>query len=206
MSEPTNAPTPETPNWDERYRTGDLPWDSNIPSRELIRVLDEEGIPPGRVLELGCGTGTNSAYLAQRGFAVTAVDISPRAIELARERARREGVSVEFIIADVTTLEAPPVPYDFIFDRGCYHCVRRTDLPAFQEMLRRVAAPGSRYLVLAGNANEVTDAPGPPRVHEHELRADFEGIFEVLWIREFRFQDPGGTDGPLGWAAFMNRL
>jgi methylase of polypeptide subunit release factors len=74
-------------HWDRQYRS--LPvWDTGQPSGELRRVLDRFGIGPGRALELGCGTGMNAVYLALRGFAVTAIDLSPRAIRAARRRAR----------------------------------------------------------------------------------------------------------------------
>ena len=72
---------PEQRSWNERYQSGDAPWDTGYPSTELIRTVKEEGIQPGRVIELGCGTGTNSIWLAQQGFEVTAVDISPLALE-----------------------------------------------------------------------------------------------------------------------------
>ena len=61
-----------TRDWHKRYSDKDTPWDSGQPSRELERILEEGWIKPCRVLELGCGTGTNAVYLAQRGFEVTA--------------------------------------------------------------------------------------------------------------------------------------
>ena len=64
-------------DWNARYLSGELPWDSGLPSRELQRVLEEQKIAPGRALELGCGTGTNAIELARRGFDVTAVNCAP---------------------------------------------------------------------------------------------------------------------------------
>lgn len=195
---------PAPPDWDRRYREGDVPWDTNLPSRELARVLDEGHVPPCRTIELGCGTGTNAVYLAQRGFSVTAVDVSPVALDRARRRAEQAWVDVKFVEADITRLPDLGAPFDFIFDRGCYHCVRRANLPGFVATLEQISRPGTRYLLLAGNANEQT-AEGPPRVREHELRADLESLFTFQFIREFRFQDPGGTEGPLGWSCLLTR-
>ena len=59
-------------------------------------------LPPGRALELGCGTGTNTVWLAQHGFDCTGVDLSPRAIARARQRADEAGVQVNFLEADYT--------------------------------------------------------------------------------------------------------
>ena len=74
-------PPTTAPEWDQRYREGTTPWDSGVRSRELARVLDETEIVPCRTAELGCGTGTNAVFLAQQGFAVTAIDCSSRAFE-----------------------------------------------------------------------------------------------------------------------------
>jgi len=73
--------------WDERYQTGDTPWDTGQPSSELQRVLTEDQIGPCAALEIGCGTGTNAVYLAQQGFELTAVDVSPLAVATAQARA-----------------------------------------------------------------------------------------------------------------------
>jgi SAM-dependent methyltransferase len=190
-------------DWDARYRTGDTPWDSGLPSRELRRVLEERGLVPCRTLELGCGSGTNAVFLAQRGFRVTAVDCSALALERARQQAADADVSVEWIEGDVQHFGNGQEPFDFVFDRGCYHCCRRVDLRGYLATLRNVTRPGSLLLCLAGNANEQTE--GPPRVTEQQLRDELGGLFDVEFLREFRFQDPGGIDGPLGWSCLLIR-
>src|SRR4051812_10528508 len=119
-------------HWDERYRKGEKPWDTGQPSSELRRVLEETPLRPCRALELGCGTGANAVWLAREGFDVTAVDISPLAVAEARRRAEEAGVGVRFLAADV--LRPPDElqgPFDFFFDRGCYHVVRREDAGAY---------------------------------------------------------------------------
>jgi len=203
--EPAPGHTDAKVRWENRYQTGDLPWDTGRPSAELAAVLDSGVTQPCRALELGCGTGTNAVYLAQRGFSVTAVDLSAAAIARAQSRARDERVVVDFLVDDVCDLQASLEPFDFVFDRGCYHCARRDNLPGFLATLERATRPGAKYLLLAGNANEQTEAPGPPRVQEHEIRAELGGLFSVDWVRPFRFEDPGGLEGPLGWACLLTR-
>jgi methyl halide transferase len=192
-------------DWEERYREGTTPWDSGIPSKELQRVLAEQGISAGRALELGCGTGTNAVYLAQQGFDVTAVDCAALALERAHEKAAAAGVTVNWIEADVQNFGADLEPFEFVFDRGCYHCCRRVDLPGYLATLQNVTRSGSRYLSLCGNANEQTEGQGPPRVTEDEIRTELGGLFEIDQIREFHFEDPGGVAGPLGWSVLMTR-
>ncbi|HVX64461.1 MAG TPA: class I SAM-dependent methyltransferase [Pirellulales bacterium] len=191
--------------WENRYRMGDTPWDTGRPSAELVAVLDSGAIQPCRALELGCGTGTNAVYLALRDFSVTAVDLSAAAIARAQSRARDEQVVVDFLVDDICNLHAALESFDFVFDRGCYHCARRDNLPGFLATLKRATKPGAKYLLLAGNANEQTEAPGPPRVHEHEIRTELGALFSVDWIRQFRFEDPGGVEGPLGWSCLLTR-
>lgn len=191
-------------DWQAKYRDGNTPWDSGLPSKELIRVLAENPIGGSRVLELGCGTGTNAVYLAGRGFEVTAVDCSPLALDSARRKARDAGVRVDWVDADVQRFGADLEPFDFVFDRGCYHCCRRVDLNGYLETLRNATRAGSHFLCLAGNANELSEQ-GPPRVTEQQLRGDFSELFDVHVIREFHFEDAGGIQGPLGWSALMVR-
>lgn len=191
-------------DWNERYVTGDTPWDSGIRSRELARVVKEENIAPSRAVEFGCGTGTNAIFLAQQGFDVTAFDLSPRALEQAIRRADEADVEVNFLQGDLCRFDREFEPFDFVYDRGCYHCARKIDLPGFLNTVRRLTKPGSRWLLLTGNANEQTEV-GPPRLHEHEIRADLGGLFDFQFIREIRAEDKGGVDGPLCWSCLMTR-
>lgn len=189
--------------WNQRYLAAETPWDSGVPSKELARVLDAEAIRPCRAAELGCGTGTNAIYLSSRGFDVTGFDCSPIALGQAREKAARAGTRTTFVEADLCRFNLELPPFDFIFDRGCYHSVRRVDIAGFLNTLRRLSRPGTRYLVLTGNANEQT--PGPPRVHDYEIRIELEGLFEVQFIGEFRFEVTDPPEGFLAWSCLMTR-
>jgi SAM-dependent methyltransferase len=173
--------------WEERYAKGDTPWETGRPSSELQRAVAEIPIRPCRVLELGCGMGANAVWLAQQGFEVTALDLSASAIERARQRADEAGVSVRFLVADV--LNPPPEltgPFDCFFDRGCYHVVRREDPQAYVQTLRRLTRSDTLGLVLAGNAREPHE-PGPPVVGEEQIRQELGALFEIVQLREFRF-------------------
>ena len=191
--------------WDERYRSGETPWDTGQPSSELQRVLAEASIGPCRAVELGCGTGTNAVWLAQQGFDVSAVDASALAVERARRRAEEAGVQVRFLEADV--LHPPEEltgPFDFFFDRGCYHAVRRNDVQAYLHTVRRLTRAGGLGLVLAGNAREPHDS-GPPVVTEEEIRKELGSLGKVVQLREFRFDPAEGEDRFLGWSCLLRR-
>jgi cyclopropane fatty-acyl-phospholipid synthase-like methyltransferase len=192
-------------NWDERYRSGATPWDTGQPSSELRRVLAEMNVAPGRALELGCGTGNNAVWLAQQGFDVTAVDLSPLAIERAQQRADAAGVRVNLRVLDVLRpSEQLAGPFDFFFDRGCYHVVRRDNVAGYLQTLTSLTRPGTIGLVLTGNAREPHD-PGPPTVSEEEIRAELGSVFDIVQLREFHFDQVEGMVRFLGWSAFIER-
>jgi len=184
--------------WDDRYRSGDTPWDTGLVSQELVKFLDRERVPVGHAVELGCGTGTNALELSRRGFRVSAADCSAVALKQARIAASADP-NIEFFEVDVRDWEPEFGSCDFVFDRGCYHCVRRTDLAGYLRTLQHLARPGTPILLLAGNDREVWEN-GPPTVSEDEIREEFAAVCELIAIREFHFEDAGGQRGPLGWS------
>ena len=114
-------------NWDQRYITGDTPWNTDRPTSHLLQAIDDYCIKPCRVLEIACGTGTNALYLASHGFDVTAVDLSPTALARARQRAADAKAFVGFVEADIFNLPDLGEPFPFIVDVGGYHAMRRVD-------------------------------------------------------------------------------
>ena len=115
--------------WDADYHGKEPPaWDIGRAADELRKVVREGTVRACRVVDLGCGSGTDAIFLASQGFDVTAIDISPTALHQAKEKALKAGVSVTWLLADV--LDPPSIGrFDFIYDRGCYHNVRDQDLP-----------------------------------------------------------------------------
>ncbi|GIW78614.1 MAG: hypothetical protein KatS3mg105_0421 [Gemmatales bacterium] len=191
-------------HWDNRYRQGNTPWETGHPSTELQRTLAEEKIQPCRAIDLGCGSGRHAVWLAQQGFEVVGIDISPTAIERARQLASAAGVQVDFFVADI--LHPPDLgqPFDFFFDRGSYHVVRRDGFgKEYVGIVHKLAGPKATGLVLTGNAREKSE-PGPPVVTEEELRADWSNHFEIIRLREFRFDKNLMDDSrPLGWSMLV---
>ena len=189
-------------HWNDRYATATTPWDSGIPSQELRLRLQETDLQPCRVLESGCGSGTNAVYLAELGFEVTALDCSDVAIRQGRALAASRHQSVNWLCGDVCEIDFGP-PFPFVFDRGCFHCCRREKLPILPA-LKRATQPGSQMLVLTGNADEHREH-GPPQLTEQEIREEFSGLCRIDSLRAFHFEDAGGVQGPLGWSCWMTR-
>jgi len=195
----------EHADWNDSYRDGNLPWDTGVPSEELRSVLRLHKIQPCRTLEIGCGTGTNSVWLAQQGFDVTGVDVAPLAVERATQRAEAAGVSARFAVADVLQLPDLAGPFEFFFDRGCYHAVRRSAPKEYAPAVARQLSAGARGLILAGNARE-PNTPGPPVVTEEQLRDELGLAFEIVDLHEFRFAEaPGVSARFLGWSCLVEK-
>jgi methyl halide transferase len=191
-------------DWDAIYREGTPPWEMGVTEPELIRAVESGEIARGTALEIGCGTGADAVYLARRGFELTAVDISPMAIERARVRAERENALARFVQADIFRFAASAGTFDFVYDRGFYHFARRANLDALLDVLWRVTRPGSYYLSLAGSVGE-TQEGGPPQVSEEEIYDELGRLFEFVEIRQFRFESPQYAPGYLGWSCLMRR-
>lgn len=79
--------------WDERYAALDQVW-SGQPNGAL--VAEVSGLPPGTVLDVGCGEGADAVWLARRGWDVTALDVSRVALDRAEAHAREAGVEVRW--------------------------------------------------------------------------------------------------------------
>lgn len=195
----------EHTDWNDCYRDGSLPWDTGRPSSELLQTVAGQTIKPCRALEIGCGTGTNSIWLAEQDFDVTGIDVAPLAIEQAERRARAAGVPARFMVADVLNLPDLGAPFAFFFDRGCYHAVRRSAPDKYASAVARHLASGARGLILTGNAREPHE-PGPPVVTDEQIRNELGAAFEILELHEFRFDEaPGAGVRYLGWSCLVEK-
>jgi len=138
------------------YQTGPVPWDDPEPPPEVQSLAAT--LSPGRALDLGCGPGRASIYLARLGWQVDGVDFVPEAIELARQRAAEAGVNgVTFHLGPVTAMPHLTGPYDLALDVGCAHNFSEAELGAYQAELRRLVRPGGFYLLFAHLGETETD-------------------------------------------------
>lgn len=131
------------------YLRGKPPWDTGITPPEVIALVEREHFPPGRALDIGCGTGTNVIYLAQHGFTVTGIDLIPRAIRQARAKADEAHVRVDLRVASVLEPLALGAPFDFVLDIGCFHSFDPAARRRYAANLARWTRAGSHYLLYA---------------------------------------------------------
>lgn len=141
------------------YRVGFTPWEQMTRSEPIVEQIaalfarEEEGREPpfGPALDLGCGSAIWAVELAARGWQVTGVDVVPRALRRARERAEAAGVAVRLVEGDVTRLRATGVGsgFRFLLDFGLFHDRTDEERESIGREASAVAEPGASMLMLA---------------------------------------------------------
>ncbi len=123
----------------------DLPWHRTEPPDLLVKALADRA-QQGAALDVGCGAGTYSLYLARQGYRVTAVDFMPQAIGMVRRAAAAANLPIEAMQADVTTW-VPPHRFDVVLDVGCLHRFDAAGHALYKAQLLRWLAPGGDFVL-----------------------------------------------------------
>lgn len=158
------------------YRTGRTPWDTGVTPPELVELIEgPRALAAGRALDLGCGTGTNVAYLARHGWTAVGVDASRRAIDAAERRIA--GVpSATVLHGDVTRIADLPLgePFDLVLDIGCFHSIPRHRRDDYALGVAESTVAGATVFVFAFAGRGVVG------VTPREMRDRFDPWFEPV--------------------------
>jgi SAM-dependent methyltransferase len=165
-----------------QYLVGLTPWE-RMPSlpigEQAVALLEREETgrepPYGRALDLGCGTGFWSARLAQRGWEVTGIDIVPKAVRIARERARRAGADIRFVEGTVTALTAAGIASGFrlILDFGVVHGLSPEQVRAVGREVTATASEDATLLMYA--FSPARRGPLPRGISREEIEQAYGG-------------------------------
>ncbi len=188
-----------------RYQTGDTPWDIGRPDHNLIEVVTATPISTCRTLEIGCGTGDNSIWLARNGFQVIGIDSSPIAIDKANTKVSQTKLDCQFRCADffLDTLEGGP--FQFVFDKGCFHLFgSEMDRRHFAQTVAAHLQENGWWLSLIGNADEDRQGPGPPQRTASEIVRAVEPDFRILALTVSHFESDRPVP-PRAWRCLMQR-
>lgn len=189
--------------WDERYEQDNLPWDTGHPDTYLVRTVSRWPKFAGNVLEIGCGTGTNSIWLAEQGFQVTGLDISSSAIAIAKDRAAERGVICRFLADDFLSSPVGNAPFTFVFDRGCFHSTTGEEGRAkFVDRMVSCLGRDGLWFSLMGNSDEIVEGKGPPRLSAAEIAISVESAFEILKLESCLLESRSPVS-PRFWQCLM---
>jgi len=174
-------------SWDDAY-TMDRPpaWDIGRPQPAFLRLADR-GLLAGRLLDSGCGTGEHTLLAAARGAEATGIDVSARAIELARAKAAERGSAAHFETGDVLRLGDLGLTFDTVLDSGVFHVFSDEDRVRYVASLAAALRPGGHCYLMCFSDHQPGDA-GPRRVSQDELRAAFGDGWAVTSIEAETFE------------------
>ncbi len=159
---------------ERRYRENSLPWNVTLPPPEVLEMTEQ--LAPGRLLDLGCGVGRASIYMARHGWRCDGIDFIPQAIEMAQAQARAAGLAeqINFYNRSVAELDFLEPFYDFGLDVGCLHSQPPPVQTLYVRSLARLLRPAGHYLLFS--------------------RLKMEGQAEQKWLTEQIIVDLFETD------------
>ena len=187
----------------EIYKSGDTPWDAGKPDFNLIETVTENNISICKALDVGCGTGDNCIWLAQKGFSVIGTDVSEIAIEKAIEKASNANVQCDFIVVDFLRNQIEGATFGFIFDRGCFHSFgSEGDRKRFAKNVATHLEKDGLWLTIVANADEDRQGPGPPQRSAKDIVLAVELYFEILSLQSTYFGSKR-PNPPRAWKCLM---
>lgn len=179
-------------------------WEIGRPQDDIVRLFERGGFK-GTVLDVGCGTGENSLFLASKGLEVHGIDRVPAAIEKAKEKAARIGSKATFEVLDALELKKLGRKFGTILDCGLFHVLSDADRSKYVKAVAAVIEPRGMWHILCFSDQE-PGTDGPRRIGERELidLLNMKGWL-VEEIAEARFETTTHPDGARAWLASFQR-
>lgn len=189
------------------YQNGTMPWDIKRPDKNLIEAIQSFDIKAGHALDIGCGTGDNVLWMIENSFNATGIDFSETAIEKARIKADKRNLRADFHVVDILKEEIPDAPYDFVFDRGCFHTFdKRKERSIFAEQVHKALKDGGHWLSLIGSVDDGRLEIGPPKRTALQVVEAVEPWFEIISLRQGRFDSNDEIPSKIWVCLMIKRL
>ncbi len=199
-------PGPDAAFWQQRFESGDTPWDRGAPSPQLLRWLEGGTLASCRIAVPGCGSGWEVAELARRGFDVTAIDVAPAACERTRARTQAVGGRVQVIQADVLEWR-PHEPFDAVFEQTCLCAIHPFRWLEYARSIRAWIRPGGSLWAL------FMQRPRPAAIDEGRIEGppyhcDVSALHLLFPVAEWGWPEPplAKVSHPAGWHELAARL
>lgn len=183
-------------DFDEIYATSTPAWDIGRPQPAFDRLARAGGLV-GTVLDVGCGTGEHALLAASLGHKAVGVDLSQKAIELAKEKVAERGIDARFLAYDALRLPDLAEQFNTVLDCGLFHVLDDDEREQYVHSLSGVVPMGGRYHMLCFSDRQPGDW-GPRRVTESEIRDSLAtgwlvdsiepAVIDTTWIEAFAWQ------------------
>lgn len=205
--------------WSKFYSNKEksVPFFKNIPDENLVSYLNSGILKKGKVLDIGCGYGRNSLYLAQNGFEVYGIDFARTSIEWGEQLAREKSISVNFLCQSIFDFQHEPEYFDFIYDSGCFHHIKPHRRHQYLNKVLSFLKPDGYFAMvcfnLEGGAN-ISDydvyrersMQGGLGFSEYKLRTILEPYFEIIEFRKMKEYDDNDKLGKdFLWTVLMKK-
>lgn len=191
------ASSPSRPNFEDWYQSVP-PWDIGRPQQIFIDLEKQKHLR-SRILDVGCGTGENALFLADKGYEIWGIDSSPTAILKASEKASQRKLKAVFKTIDALKLAQLGETFQTIIDCGLFHCFSDEERTIFVDQLYKTLTPNGLYYFLCFSDQETREG-GPRRISKIEIEKTFSKRWEILSIKDSLFENtlhPGGSQGYL---------
>ena len=187
-------------NWEQIYQNQNIesmPWFNPDLDLDLQQALSQLNINSGTILDLGTGPGTQAIALAERGFQVTATDISETAIHQAEQTAKQNKMNISWQQDDIINSKLNQT-FDFVFDRGCFHVFSPEQRQDYVRIVHKLLNDQG-YLFIKCFSHLQPGEQGPHRFTPEQINDIFSKHFQILNIKQTVYQ---GTLTPLPKALF----
>jgi SAM-dependent methyltransferase len=165
---------------------GKPPWDINRPQLAFVNIAKDYS-DLGHILDIGCGTGEHAIFFSTLGYKLTGIDSSPKAIELAKEKAKKKNIEIDFFIKDALDLTGFEQKFNTIIDSGVFHIFSDTDRVLLIQNFHKVLKKDGRLFILCFSDRE-PPGYGPRRITKEEIIKSFENGWDIEDIEETIFE------------------
>jgi len=187
-------------------------WTSKEPPKELADLIENGKIKPCKVIDIGCGEGFYSIYLAKKGFDVLGIDISEKAIKYAKENAKKENINIRFIAMDIFDLPKLNEKFDFVLEWAIMHHIKFEDRKEYVKIINNILNEKGKYFstcfniqstMFGGAGKKIRKIPENARAllgeevyfsSLEELNELFNPYFKIIESKLFKKTDGGKTN------------
>jgi cyclopropane fatty-acyl-phospholipid synthase-like methyltransferase len=176
-----------------------LKWSAGSANPEIVSLVYKGVIKEkSKILEVGCGLGAESVFLAARGMNVTAMDLSEDAIEKCKRISEVYGLNINWMVHDLLGEELFDEEFDIITDQGCFHHMHEDEREIYADRVYKYLKPGG-MLILRAFSDKIPGGPQPRRVSSDNLIDTLNSKFKLEHLERILSFSTDMYDKPLSW-------